>query len=37
MGMVKFFVVQIRLGSIAIDDVPDRWREAVAAELGDEP
>lgn len=32
--MVKFFVIQIRLGRIALDQVPEKYREAVAAELG---
>ena len=26
--MAKFFAMQIRLGKIAIDDVPERWKEA---------
>lgn len=32
--MVKFLVLQIKMGKIAIEDVPERYREAVAAELG---
>jgi hypothetical protein len=27
--MVNFYVLQIRLGNIGIDDVPERWREEV--------
>jgi|GEM_PF-1453208 len=31
--MVKFYVIQIKLGNITLDGVPERWREAVAEEL----
>lgn len=31
--MAKFLAVQIRLGKITIDDVPDNLRSAVQAEL----
>lgn len=31
--MVKFYVNQILLGKITIDDVPEKYREAVRAEL----
>lgn len=31
--MVKFYVGMIQRGSITIDKVPARWREAVEAEL----
>lgn len=31
--MVKFYVLQIRLGKIRIEDVPERWREQVKKEL----
>lgn len=31
--MVRFFVLQIKLGKIVIDDVPERWREQVRKEL----
>lgn len=31
--MIKFFVIQIRLGRIAIDQVPAEYRDAVQAEL----
>lgn len=27
--MVKFYLMQIRIGKITIDDVPEKWREAV--------
>ena len=30
--MVKFFVIQIRLGRITIEQVPERYREEVRAE-----
>ncbi len=31
--MVKFYVLQIKLGKITIDDVPERWREKVQNEM----
>lgn len=31
--MVRFYVLQIKLGKISIDDVPERWREQVEKEL----
>jgi len=31
--MVKFYVIQIKLGNITLDGVPERWWEAVAEEL----
>lgn len=31
--MVRFFVLQIKLGKIVIDDVPERWRKQVKKEL----
>lgn len=31
--MVKFFVIQIKLKKITIDDVPKKYREAVKKEL----
>lgn len=31
--MVRFYVLQIKLGKIIIDDVPERWREQVEKEL----
>jgi hypothetical protein len=32
--MAKFLAFQIKLGRITIDDVPEKYREAVEAELG---
>jgi hypothetical protein len=32
--MAKFLALQIKLGRITIDDVPEKFREAVEAELG---
>lgn len=29
--MAKFYAMQIRLGKIALDDVPKKWREEVTA------
>ncbi len=34
--MVRFYVTQIKLGKITIDDVPARWHDDVAAELAAE-
>lgn len=31
--MVKFLVLQIRLGRITLEQVPEQYREAVEAEL----
>ncbi len=31
--MVKFYIIQIRLRKIALNDVPVRWRENVKKEL----
>ena len=31
--MVRFYVLQVKLGKISIDDVPERWREQVRKEL----
>lgn len=31
--MVKFYIIQIRLRKIALNDVPARWRENVKKEL----
>jgi hypothetical protein len=31
--MVKFYVVQIRLGNITLSEVPERWRAAVEDSL----
>ena len=27
--MVRFYVLQVKLGKISVDDVPERWREQV--------
>lgn len=32
--MVKFLVLQIKLGKITIDDVPEEYKEKVAEMLG---
>ena len=32
--MVKFFVLQVRMGRITIDEVPEKYRGAVKNELG---
>ena len=31
--MVRFYILQIKLGKISVDDVPERWREQVRKEL----
>lgn len=31
--MIRFYILQIKLGKISIDDVPERWREQVRKEL----
>lgn len=31
--MVKFYVLQIKLGKITLEDVPERWREEVKKHL----
>lgn len=31
--MTRFFVVQIELGKLALEQVPKRWRKAVEAAL----
>lgn len=31
--MVKFFVLQVRMGKITIDEVPEKYRDAVKKEL----
>lgn len=33
--MVKFFVIQIRLGRITIEQVPERYREAVISVIAE--
>ena len=32
--MVKFYVIRIKAGKMELSDVPPRWRDAVAVELG---
>ena len=32
--MVKFYVLQIKMQKIKLEDVPERWREAVKEALG---
>lgn len=31
--MVKFYVLQIKLGNITLDQVPERWKSDVEKEL----
>ena len=31
--MVRFYVLQIKMGKITLEDVPTKWREAVKKEL----
>ncbi len=31
--MVNFYITQIRLGKITIEDVPDKWKNKVKEEL----
>lgn len=33
--MVKFYVLQIKMQKITLEDVPEKWREAVRKELGE--
>ncbi len=34
--MIKFLIMQIKMGKITIDQVPEKYRETVKAELGKE-
>ena len=34
--MVEFYVRMIKAGELTLDQVPDKWREAVQAALGRE-
>ena len=34
--MVKFYVLQIKMQKITLEDVPEKWREAVKAALENE-
>lgn len=31
--MVKFYVMRIRMGKMTLEEVPERWREAVRQAL----
>lgn len=31
--MIDFLVLQIRMGKITIDDIPEKWKEAVNEKL----
>ena len=33
--MVKFYTLQIKLGKITLDDVPEKWKEAVKKALAE--
>lgn len=33
--MIRFLVMQIKLGKITLEDVPEKYRAAVAAALGE--
>ena len=33
--MVQFYVCRIKLGKMELDDVPEKWRDAVRAEMED--
>lgn len=33
--MIKFLVMQIKLGKITIEDIPERYKEQVITLLGD--
>lgn len=32
--MVKLYVLRIKAGKMTLEEVPERWREAVEIELG---
>lgn len=34
--MVKFYLLQIKMGKIKLTNVPTKWRKLVKAELGKE-
>lgn len=34
--MVKFLILQIKLGKITIDDIPEKYKEAVKQSLKEE-
>lgn len=31
--MIRFYVLQIKLGKITLNDVPEKWREEVEKQL----
>lgn len=31
--MIKIFVYRIKIGAMSIDEVPERWRDAVRKEI----
>lgn len=31
--MIKFYILQIKLGKITIEDVPEKWRKEVEEQL----
>lgn len=33
--MTSFYVTRIRLGKMTLEQVPEKWRDAVAAALGE--
>lgn len=33
--MIKFFVIQIRLGRITLEQVPEKWKARVEEELNE--
>ena len=34
--MIAFYVLQLRMGSITLEQVPEFWRDKVKAALGEE-
>lgn len=34
--MVRFYVLQVKMGKISIDDVPAKWRKAVRNAIAEE-
>lgn len=33
--MVKFYVARIKAGKMTLEEVPERWRDAVREQLGE--
>ena len=31
--MVKFYILQIKLGKITLEDIPNKWRDEVKKEI----